>query len=266
MAICPLFQEFAKDVLRRDAGEIGMHLHAWNSPPEIPLTADDYRFQPYLIEYSDPILHEKTRIMTDLLASTFQVPITSHRAGRWGFDSRYAACLDELGYRADCSVVPGVSFRSHLGDPAGQGGPDFTHSSSEPHYLSPTLLEVPMTVLDFTPRPLRSFVRPDPASLPARVLNRLFPRQAWLRPTGRNLSSLLNIVEHARAANPPYLMFMLHSSEFMPGGSPTFRDQRSIETLYSHLEQLFEAAAQICTGSTLTAFADSWGSASSSHR
>src|SRR5258707_8115545 len=35
------FREFAHDALGRGAAEIGMHLHAWNSPPLKPLTADD---------------------------------------------------------------------------------------------------------------------------------------------------------------------------------------------------------------------------------
>ena len=37
-----------------------------------------------------------------------------------------------------------------------------------------------------------------------------------------------------------YLMFMLHSSEFMPGGSPSFIDNESIENLYRNLEVLFK--------------------------
>ncbi len=36
-----------------------MHLHAWNSPPTEPLTADDWRHKPYLIEYSDAMMREK---------------------------------------------------------------------------------------------------------------------------------------------------------------------------------------------------------------
>ena len=37
MARCPHFLAFGRDVVRRGAGEIGMHLHAWNSPPLEPL-------------------------------------------------------------------------------------------------------------------------------------------------------------------------------------------------------------------------------------
>src|ERR1051325_7305918 len=80
MALCPHFQVFARDVLRRGTAEIGMHLHAWNSPPLIPLTDDDYRQQPYLIEYPTEVLQEKVRVLTDTLEQTFGVKMTSHRA------------------------------------------------------------------------------------------------------------------------------------------------------------------------------------------
>ena len=43
MAESPVFGEFGRDVLRRGAGEIGMHLHAWDSPP---LTAGPERARP----------------------------------------------------------------------------------------------------------------------------------------------------------------------------------------------------------------------------
>ena len=44
MASDPAYVEFARDVIARGQGEVGMHLHAWNSPPEAPLTDDDWRW------------------------------------------------------------------------------------------------------------------------------------------------------------------------------------------------------------------------------
>ena len=42
MATDPAFVDFGRDVLARGTGEIGMHLHAWHSPPfDPPLSADD---------------------------------------------------------------------------------------------------------------------------------------------------------------------------------------------------------------------------------
>src|SRR5438105_4552228 len=51
MARCPDFQGFGRDLLRRQTVEIGMHLHAWDTPPFVPLTDDDLTHQPYLMEY-----------------------------------------------------------------------------------------------------------------------------------------------------------------------------------------------------------------------
>jgi hypothetical protein len=87
MANCPVFREFGRDVLGRAAGEIGMHLHAWDSPPLTSLTDNDANFHPYLIEYPVSAIHDKVISITRLLEDVFQVPIRGHRAGRWGFDS-----------------------------------------------------------------------------------------------------------------------------------------------------------------------------------
>lgn len=47
-----------KDCLERNTCEIGMHLHAWNNPPEYPLEkVNDQR--DYLFEYPEYIMDEK---------------------------------------------------------------------------------------------------------------------------------------------------------------------------------------------------------------
>lgn len=91
MAIDPVYIEFAKDAIARGTAEIGMHLHAWNSPPTDPLTDDDWRHKPYLIEYSDAAMRAKVDYMTRLLEDTFQTKMVSHRAGRWAFDELRAS-------------------------------------------------------------------------------------------------------------------------------------------------------------------------------
>ena len=68
---------------------------------------------------------------------------------------------------------------------------------------------------------------------------------------------MLRIQERALEEGRRYVEFTLHSSEFMPGGSPTFPTEESIEKLYDHLEQLFARAAQSFAGATLTEFEQS---------
>src|SRR5205085_10252093 len=101
------FQEFGQDVIARGTGEIGMHLHAWNSPPIVPLTEDDYKHHPYLNEFPEPLIREQMKVLTALLENVFRKKMVSHRAGRFSFDETCAKILVENGYLVDGSVTPG---------------------------------------------------------------------------------------------------------------------------------------------------------------
>ncbi len=81
-------------------------------------------------------------------------------------------------------------------------------------------------------------------------------RPHWFRPNGSNLDAMVERASAVAASGCSYLQFMLHSSELMPGGSPTFPDSASIERLYDHLERLFESTRHSFTGSTLAGFRD----------
>jgi hypothetical protein len=252
MACSPVFREFAQDALRRGTAEIGMHLHAWHSPPSAALTDDDYRFNPYLIEYPDAVMRDKIRFLTDLLESTFNRKMTSHRAGRWAFDGRYAQMLIDCGYTVDCSVTPRVSWRDHRGAPQGSGGVDYTGAPEKAYFIdlndvcrpgASVLLELPMSIMRCSPAWADAARRlAGKGTLPRRAIDRFFPELTWLRPNGRNLGAMLRLLRCARADGRQYVEFMLHSSELMPGGSPTFTDERSIDALYGDLSELFSAA------------------------
>jgi hypothetical protein len=261
MATCPTFVSFAKAAIGRGHAEVGMHLHAWNSPPVAPLTKDDFRFQPYLIEYSNDLIESKIVHMTKLLSETFGTAMRSHRAGRWAFNAHYARTLADLGYTTDCSVTPHVDWRSAKGDPAGDGGVDYRHFPSDAYFLDPTdisragtstLLELPMTIEDSSPKAIRPLLAPSRSPV-SRAARRVWPVH-WLRPNGRNLGHMKRLVDKSRALKKPYVEFMLHSSELMPGGSPTFASEASIENLYDHMEKLFLHMSREFTGSTLSEY------------
>jgi hypothetical protein len=63
-----------------------------------------------------------------------------------------------------------------------------------------------------------------------------------------------NVLAWARRRQLDYIEFMLHSSELMPGGSPTFPTAGDIEQLYKNLETLFDEAAGWSRGATLSEF------------
>ncbi len=270
MAMSSEFVEFAGDVIARGAGEIGMHLHAWNSPPLVALTGDDFHYQPYLIEYPEPVIKEKIRMLTCILEDRVGQKMVSHRAGRWALDGRYAAMLIDEGYRVDCSVTPGTDWSGIPGDPAGNGGSNYTDFPDRPYFLDPsdislsatagTLLEVPMTVRTSGLYRMAPWAYRIP--LLRRAAKRVSPAPAWLCPvqpalgarSDRNLDVMLQVARRARVEGAGHIEFMLHSSELMPGGSPSFRNASDIDRLYEHLEILFEGLSTWCRGMTLNEF------------
>jgi hypothetical protein len=264
MALCPVFSAFGRRLIQRDAAEIGAHPHAWNSPPLRPLTSNDYECCPYLTEFPPGLMREKFDFLTRLLEDTFEQKMTSHRAGRWGFNAAYAEALISNGYLVDCSVTPGVSWRSSSGDPNGAGGPDYTACPQEPYFVSledirrpgdSPLLEVPLSVMPTSPAWLdRLRERFPKRSAPRSILNRLSPPLSWLRPDGSNRLAMLRLLRKALSDGRPCVEFMLHSSELMPAGSPNFKDAESIERLYRDLNAVFSFAAEHFRPSVLTDF------------
>lgn len=259
MAIDPFYIEFARDVIARNTGEVGMHLHAWNSPPEIPLTDDDWRYKPYLIEFADSIMREKVEFMTRLLEETFQTKMRSHRAGRWAFDERYARLLTEFGYQVDCSVTPKVNWRTAKGAPTGSGGTDYRHFPHQAYFIdendisregNSALLEVPMSI-QYKHSPFVNALKSGYDKLRGKVRS---PSVNWLRPAGGNLTAMQQVAEQTLAQGNDYIEYMLHSSEYMPGGSPTFKTEQHIEQLYSDLEAFFEWLQPKVQGMTLAQY------------
>lgn len=263
MARSDEFQSFGRDVLARGAGEIGMHLHAWNSPPIVPLTSDDDRYAPYLIEYPLDQIRQKVRVMTQTLEDTFGVKMLSHRAGRWSFNEQYARTLVENDYRVDCSVTPHVSWAFCKGAPSGRGGTDYSRFPESQYFLDlsdiskprdSSLLELPVTIVKTRHYP--TFVESARRKLSGSfygttVMRRVFPDVQSLMPNGRNGEAMLQIVEIARREGRPYIQMAIHSSELMPGGSPKFSTPHSIDRLYEDLEGLFASASRHFRGQTL---------------
>jgi hypothetical protein len=262
MAGCPVFQEFAHDALRRGTCEVGMHLHAWDSPPIVPLTDDDSAHHPYLMEFPEHLMREKVAALTARLEDTFGRKMVSHRAGRWGFNEAYARVLVDHGYLVDCSVTPLLSWAGSRGAPEGRGGPDYTHFPDGAYFVdlddvsrpgdSP-LLELPLSVIAPRSAAVRSLHRRFRGGprLVRGALYRVAPPTRKLVPNGHNLRHLLQIVRRAVEDGRDYVQFTLHSSEFMPGGSPRFRDGPEIERLYRHLESLFSFASRWFKGASL---------------
>lgn len=228
----PRFVLFANENLSTKKCEIGMHLHAWNTPPYYELPRDDKSGLSYLTEYPEDIMRAKIETMTNIIMDKFGKRPVVHRAGRWGMNNAYFKALHEAGYIADCSVTPYVNWRTSVGQTPDYAGPDY---ALEKPVISMRegILEIPVTTL-WSEKEKRAF---------------------WLRPNRRNLKEMLYLIAAYTSSDCDYLMFMIHSSELMPGGSPTFQTEGGIEILYEHLEIIFKEIAKSYIGIGLEEYA-----------
>lgn len=255
MAIDKHFVELAKRSLKKGTCEIGMHLHAVNNPPIGNNPNVDFPSNfPYLIEYSDEIMEKKIEYQTKLLEDTFEKKIISHRAGRWAMDKRYERLLIKYGYKIDCSVTPGIDWSDTKGISKGSKGSDYTRCPSKPYFLDDNkrLLEIPVSIRHIR----KGFIKRIGIVETLRwVKHSTLGQDFWLRPTGYNLNEMKYLLRKLYESDDDYIMFMLHSSELMPGGSPTFSTIESIEKLYDDILKVFKEASAYYEGKTLQEYA-----------
>ncbi|MDD4952631.1 MAG: hypothetical protein PHV85_08785 [Desulfovibrionaceae bacterium] len=210
--------------------EIGAHLHHWNTPPF------DERANPGPPDSLGPdLLRAKLMALVAAIGENLGVRPCSFRMGRFELGDIAPKILPELGIHVDSSLAPlrlvqgGVDHFSIPADPfwLGQGGP------------RTRLLEVPLTtvpVFASAPALARSLARLLPESWGAGLLSGfrrvlgLGVHPAWFGPRAMRLAALAHLSRGGRVIN-----VFLHSSELLPGGSPKFPDQASVDALIARL-------------------------------
>jgi hypothetical protein len=244
--------------------EIGAHLHPWANPPIQDENAVEMQHV-YPSELADEWLKNKLVGLTETIQANLKIRPTSYRAGRWGFDQRQADILGDLGYTADCSISPKLSWKNDLGKLDGAGGPDFTFEPVMPHMLNAKVMEVPVTIL-FTGwfkkenSAVGNFYLNLPNGFLKKNMNRLFFRETWLRIfSGTDLDDWQRLYRAAEVNHLPVLEFMIHSSELMPGGSPYAKTAKAVENIYRRLNELFDLLqSKGVEGITLSGFAEKY--------
>ena len=222
--------------------EIGMHLHAWNSPPLVDLVKRNDGIEaglPYITEYENNVIEKKVKYLTQRIENEFGIKPVSHRSGRWATNELYAKILEKYGYKFDCSFTPGISWHKCPGYTDGSFGSDYSKSRNGiSSFYNTSILEIPFPgykdhrikkerIVSF-----RTWFRNVVYAIKRKqIIN--------LRPDGKNSSDLFYILRKNSRAKQKYIMFMIHSSELMPGGSSTFKTIEDIENLFEILEKLF---------------------------
>lgn len=253
------FVEWVREVQKKGNCEIGMHLHAWNTPPYYEeIDKKIINRKPYITEYDKYYVNEKIKSLTSVLNIAFDCEIYSHRAGRWSLDNQYLSLLADNGYKIDCSVTPGISWKKHKGFYDNSQGTDFV-SYPEKEYLigdKKDILEVPMTIKKIQ---IKNFKKINSArDFAKRIYNAFYGKDIWFRPSLSSEKEIMQLIDEKVRDKQNYVEFMMHSSEFMPGGSPYYKNEREIEELYEGLERIFDHVNDFFEGKTLKEFYDEY--------
>jgi hypothetical protein len=249
----PFARKIFTSYWKEEAAEIGAHLHLWTTPPFEE--RDGYRFNDpnhgFANELQSDLLNAKISSLTKEIESAFGKRPTSFRSGRYGFNENVAAALSQNGYLIDSSVTPLLSWSSYKGLPGGEGGPDFIDTKPFPYrYSFPggSITELPVTILA-TRFPLnrsntlaRSFTRNVDHSIILKAFRKFFFRDQplWFRPNPwMTMDHFRELLDEAFRIDLPYIVMMFHSSELMPGCSIYRPDNKSIENLFTLLENFF---------------------------
>jgi hypothetical protein len=218
-------------------GEIGAHLHHWNTPPFERLPYPDP--VPSDLVPSELLSHKLERLLAAILA--WGAKATSFRMGRFNIGPRMFSVLEKAGITVDSSIAP---MRQYY------GGPDHLSAQTDPYFPDPEnllhpgnsrILEVPMTILPVFKK-LGSFLDGSAKSC--------FPER-WISWFAMNLGSLpvqpmwtglrrlkAGVRLHAHRGGQVLTIFF-HSSELIPGGCPQHRTTEDVDRFRSKLNTFF---------------------------
>lgn len=223
------FATFLKDTQNEGKCEVGIHIHAWNTPPAYELS-NYVCDQTFLIEYPQDIMRAKFKTVYDLITQKIGVSPVSHRAGRWVMNEKYWDILQEFNIKVDCSHTPYIDWSSTIGGT--MGGTNYRKCDTKANYIR-GILEVPMTI-ELCRKWLWTIH-------PKRFFRHIRGEVLWMRPAMSTIKQMKTIVDKNKN---DYVEFMVHSSELMPGGSPYFQNIEAIERLYMSMESVFKYATE----------------------
>jgi hypothetical protein len=234
-----------------EGSELGTHLHGDVVEPQRRLrTLKAERIEEMQCSYPRELEFHKLKNLTDLFVSKFGHPPSSFRAGRWGAGDNTIGCLQQLGYKVDSSVSPGVIWDYP------QGCADYLMAENQPYFPSldrlaergeSSVLEVPASVLcsNVKRRLLRSRKVRESREV-MRVVERFLPT-LWLAPVSLDavrMNYLMDRILYDQSSQRTVVMNMtFHSIDIIPGASPAAADAGQSRRILRRMEQVLQRAS-----------------------
>ena len=200
--------EIFRDEIRAGA-VIGAHLHPEYIEPEMSYE-EGRQTKPSQFPCSDyPYEVEKAKLqnLTNEIEKKLGVKPVWYRAARFGADEDTYKILEELGYKYDSSVTPGIDWSD-------RGGIDYSAFPGKSYNIEGTgIKELPVTILG------KRWL----------FFGKLLPDKwlyyRWLRPTHMTCLEMRNVMRDACSVGNTEQVMMFHSMEIMIDKTPYVRNR-----------------------------------------
>ena len=249
VAIDPCAADVMREVGDGSRGEIGAHLHPWNTPP---LSEAFVPRNSMAKNLPAELQLAKIRTLTAALQEAFGKPPTAFRAGRYGIGPDTVAALVACGYHVDSSVSPFVSL-----EPV-DDGPTFVGAPIVPYRLAPghdvrepvpdgPIIEMPLSY-GFNRGPFRVFdpvqrlleAAPAWLHLPGIAARTGLVQRLSLSPEFTSAADMLAVSARLLEHGARYLHISWHTPSLKPGLSPFTATADDVQRLYASIEDYFD--------------------------
>jgi glycosyltransferase involved in cell wall biosynthesis len=228
-----------REMLQDGRCDVGTQLHPWVSPPfrEQVCNRNSYPGNlPVSLEL------EKLRCLTEAIENALGTRPRIYRAGRYGVGPRTADILQQLGYLADSSVMPGWDFTA-------QEGPDFGRLPAQPYWLDDahSMLEIPVSStmvgkLSRLPEAVRRAVLSQPSErigLPSLTAHLSLLERIKLTPEGITIPEAKRLIRHMLAHGQKVFVVTYHTPSLVPGNTPYVRNQAELGRFLAWMEEIY---------------------------
>jgi hypothetical protein len=234
--------------------EVGTHIHPWNTPPFEETICGKNSF---ICNIPQELAKRKLLNLHHAIQDRLGMNPTCFRAGRWGFGTTVASCIDELGYLIDTSITPFCDW-------VREEGPDFTDAPYLPYRFEPsdilsensngTLVEVPPTIGFFQQHfercaQIRNWVKRSYLSRLhlLGILDRLrIINLRALSPEVNSGSQMIQLAKRCIKNGTSFLNLFFHSTSLLPGRTPFVKSEEELEAFLRRIELFLKFASAQC--------------------
>ncbi|MCI5046753.1 MAG: glycosyltransferase [Aquisalinus sp.] len=224
----PLMQDRAtityfKALSETGKADLGLHLHAWVTPP---FEGEHTPYTSYQCNLPEDLHRRKLETLVSAFKAAFGFAPLSHRAGRYGVSPMVHEHLIEAGIPYDFSPAAGFDLSQ-------DGGPDFSASGNKPwwrqEYDGGKLLCVPVTGARSIRRTRHVISGSNKESLPDWV--KRTTASLRLSPENFDMQDLQALTKAITERETPLLVYSLHSTSLTQGATPYSQGAKDIQKI-----------------------------------